>query len=219
MRKIYHSYFRLIPKETARFTCPLQCILKNHDTTCTSTSMRGTLTERASPVAGSWLTYSLISLTVLSQIKYGFSSSHPSSFPSSSSKSHTQRVLIRPINFRSRTVRGIHSRPPIALTYSLDMFGATYRLHLQQALVASSRLESVVVGVNGTVTVIPVSYSQAHCHYAGTVRTCQPASGSCYEGQAAMSRFAHGLRGVMKIGGEDILIEPLPETLLAKRMR
>ncbi|XP_055343607.1 A disintegrin and metalloproteinase with thrombospondin motifs 2-like [Paramacrobiotus metropolitanus] len=107
----------------------------------------------------------------------------------------------------------------LQLSYTIDMFGASYKLQLQQAVVAAADLQLSYMSPAGQLSRLAVSAAQRACHYRGTVTTCQPATRRCYQGRAALSRFAQGVRGVLKIGGEDILIEPLPETLLARRMR
>ncbi|OQV15425.1 hypothetical protein BV898_10433 [Hypsibius exemplaris] len=183
--------------------------------------MRVVMTVKQACTEFIWPTYSLILLTILLvTVDCSLSDKRPISTSSSSRAFIRQDFRRSKQNFISRLKRNVHSsRPPVALTYTIDMFGGTYKLQLRQTLVASEQLKSVRITRNGTIVLIPGLYGQSHCHYAGTVTTCQPTTRHCYDGQAAMSRFAHGLRGVMKIGGEDILIEPLPETLLAKRMR
>lgn len=133
-----------------------------------------------------------------------------------SSKSSLQQLVIpKPLSSSSRLVKRSATLPPSQLGYTIDMFGASYVLKLRRSVVASERLEAVVIAKNGAVSTVSFDQHQTQCHYTGIVTMCRSA-GQCFQGKAAMSRFAHGLRGVMKIGGEDVLIQPLPETLLSQ---
>ena len=163
-----------------------------------------------------FLTYSLICL--ISNYTYP-ASGHARSDQRGSENGSLQELVIPKLLTRSSTlVKRSVSSPPSQLSYTIDMFGASYVVKLQRSVVASDRLEAVLIAKNGMVSTISFDQHQTQCHYTGTVTMCRSAE-ECFEGKAAMSRFAHGLRGIMKIGGEDVLIEPLPETLLAKRMR